>query len=399
VSLLALSDRILTARFVERPNRFLVRCHVPRQGVVEAFLPNPGRLCELLLPHATLYLAPAAPPPLGRARLLPSQPPSRPPAPAVRKTAYTVLAVERDGQPILLHTHLTNRVARHLIETGCIPGLKGAEVVRSEIPVGNSRFDFLLTHAGRELYVEVKSVTLFGNGVAMFPDAVSERGRKHLRELFALSRESANRPLVLFLVHTDRVRWFLPDYHTDLAFSQTLLDVHDAVQILPVAVGWTAELSLAGPPRLLDIPWDHLRREAQDRGSYLLLLELRRDRRIEVGRLGRLSFRRGWHIYVGSAMLGLTARLARHVRHRKRLHWHIDHLRAVADAAIPLPIRSSRREECDLAADLSGLFDRGPIGFGCSDCGCPTHLFHSPANPLTSVPFHALLQRYRMRPP
>jgi len=399
VSFLALSDRILTARFVKRPNRFLVRCHLPREGVVEAFLPNPGRLWELLLPHATVYLAPAAPPPLGRARLLPSRPPSRPPASAVRKTAYTVLAIERDGQPILLHTHLTNRVARHLIETGCIPGLEGAEVVRSEIPVGRSRFDFLLRQGREDIYTEVKSVTLFGNGVAMFPDAVTERGRKHLRELFALSRESANRSLVLFLVHTDRVRWFLPDYHTDLAFSQTLLDVRDAVQMLPVAIGWTPELSLAGPPRVLDIPWEHLRREAQDRGSYLLLLELRRDRCIEVGRLGRLSFRRGWYVYVGSAMRGLSSRLARHVRHRKRLHWHIDYLRAAADAAIPLPIRSSRREECDLAADLAALLDRGPLGFGCSDCACRTHLFHSPGNPLTSAPFHALLQRYRMRPP
>ena len=373
--------RILKARFVERPNRFLVRCRLGKGEMVEAFLPNPGRLWELLLPDATLLLTRSAEPS------------------PTRKTHYTVLAVERDGAPVFLHTHLTNRVARYLIEAQRIPGLEGARIVRSEVPLGNSRFDFLLRKDGREIVAEVKSVTLFGNGVAMFPDAVTERGRRHLLELFALSRESANRPFVVFIVHTDRVRWFMPDYHTDLAFSQTLLDVRHDVNILPVAVGWTPRLALKPDVRLLDIPWEHLRREARDRGSYLLLLELKRDRRIEIGRLGRLSFGKGWYVYVGSAMQGLAARLARHLRHRKRFHWHIDYLRQAADRVLALPIRSSRREECDLARDIASLLAPGPLGFGCSDCACPTHLLWSAADPLASAPFHALLQRYRMRPP
>ena len=370
----------MRARFVERPNRFVVRCRLRGGRVVEAFLPNPGRLWELLFPDATLYLTHVQA------------------ASEDRRTAYSVLAVERDGAPVFLDTHLTNRVARRLIETGRIPGLEGAEVVRAEVPRGRSRFDFLLSHGGQEVYAEVKSVTLFGNGVAMFPDAVTERGRKHLLELAALAR-SGTRALVVFLVHTDRVRWFLPDYHTDLAFSRALLAVRREVEILPVAVGWTPELALEREVRLLEIPWEHAEREARDRGSYLLLLHLERARRIEVGRLGRLRFRPGWHLYVGSAMQGLSARLARHVRRRKRFHWHVDFLRAAADRVVPLPIRSSRREECDLAAALADLLEPGPPGFGCSDCGCPTHLFWSPTAPLASPAFHALLQRFRMRPP
>ncbi len=364
------------ASFVERPNRFLVRCRLRGGRVVEAFLPNPGRLWELLLPNAALYLS-------GRD------------ASAERKTRYTVLAVERDGHPVFLHTHLTNRVARHFIEAGRIPGLEDARVVRSEVPLGHSRFDFLLEQGGEEVYAEVKSVTLFGNGVAMFPDAVTERGRRHLLELAELSR-GGTRTVVLFLVHTPRVRWFLPDYHTDLAFSRTLLDVRGRVEILPVAIGWTPELTLLPEVKVLDIPWQFLEREVKDAGSYLLLLELRRNRRIEVGRLGRLAFKKGWYIYVGSAMRNLSQRLARHTRRRKRFHWHIDYLREAAGRIVALPIRSSRREECELAAAVSELLPSGPLGFGCSDCACPTHLFHSPTDPLHTPAFHHLLQHFRM---
>ena len=370
---------VRTARFVERPNRFLVRCRLRRGRVVDAFLPNPGRLWELLLPGATLFV------------LRDAGGPSR-------KTEYTVAAVERDGAPVFLHTHWTNRVARRLVEAGRVPGLEGAAIVRSEVRVGRHRFDFLLRQRGEPVTLEVKSVTLFGNGVAMFPDAVTERGREHLLHLAELSMGGA-RAVALFVVHTPTVRWFLPDYHTDLAFSQTLLRVRRHVAVRPVAIGWTPELALRPDVRLLDVPWDFLEREARDRGSYLLLLELPRRRRLAVGRLGRVAFGKGWHVYVGSAMRHLTARVARHLRRRKRLHWHIDFLRAAAGRVVALPIRSSRREECELAAALADVLEPGPAGFGCSDCACATHLFRSPGDPLASRPFHALLQRFRMRPP
>jgi hypothetical protein len=145
------TSAIETAQFVDRPNRFLVRCRDRRGGLIRAYLPNPGRLRELLLPGATLTIteSPAGP----------------------RETPYTVLAVQRDGVPVLLHTHLSNAVAEHLLRQRRIPGLEHATLVRSEVPVGRSRFDFLLQERGRALYLEIKSCTLFGNGVAMFRTA------------------------------------------------------------------------------------------------------------------------------------------------------------------------------------------------------------------------------------
>jgi len=77
---------------------------------------------------------------------------------------------------------------------------------------------------GDPFVLEVKSCTLFGNSIAMFPDAVTVRGRRHIEELAALAvRGTAGG--VVFLVHTPRVRYFLPDYHTDLTFARTFLNV------------------------------------------------------------------------------------------------------------------------------------------------------------------------------
>jgi sugar fermentation stimulation protein A len=191
----------------------------------------------------------------------------------------------------------------------------------------------------------------------------------------------------------------MPDYHTDLAFSRTLIEVRRKLDVIPVGVSWNSDLSFSERVTRLEIPWRHLQREARDRGSYLLLLRLPKQRRLEVGRLGTLAFRRGWYVYVGSAMRNLSARIARHARRRKRLHWHVDYLRQAADEVIPLPIRSSKRQECEIARTLAGHFASGPLGFGSSDCDCPTHLFRHAENPLEQASFHTILQGFRMLKP
>ena len=363
------------ATFLARPNRFIVRAETPELGVFDAYMPNPGRLRELLLPGATLLLSPTA-----------------------GKQPFVVAGVERDGEPVMLHTHWNNLVARRLLEARLIPGLKDAEVVRAEVPVGRSRFDFLLRDPRGELLLEVKSCTLFGNDVAMFPDAITERGRRHLEELAALSREG-RRCAVLFVVHTPHVSCFQPDYHTDLGFAQTLAAVRREVQIIAASVRWNADLTLDETVHELPIPWPRIKREAQDRGAYMLLLHLPEPCQINVGGLGAVDFPAGRYIYVGSAMCGLAARMARHVRLRKQYHWHIDYLRARAERAETLAVRSSKREECALAKAVGALFKPGPAGFGSSDCDCPTHLFYSgTTHPLDLRAFHELLERFRMRP-
>jgi len=375
---------VVEAQFLRRPNRFLVRCRLREGNAVRAFLPNPGRLWELLLPGATLYLnrRPAS----DGAQLHP------------RKTEWTVLAVEREGAPILLDTHATNTVARCLLERKQVPSLERARIVRAEVAVGRSRFDFLLEENGRPVYLEVKSCTLFGHGVAMFPDAVTERGKRHLFELAALSRPRA-RGVVLFIVYCPNVRWFMPDYHTDLEFSRALLAVRKQLLILPVGVTWGAGLALDDTVRPLETPWEFLEREVQDTGSYLLILRLRRGKAIRIGSLGPLVFPAGYYVYVGSAMQGLSARIAWHRKREKAPRWHVDYLRREAEEFLAIPIRSSTRQECNVVRAFAEILEPGPSGFGSSDCRCPTHLFRSARNPLHLASFHAVLQCFRMRPP
>lgn len=202
-----------------------------------------------------------------------------------------------------------------------------------------------------------------------------------------------------FIVQTVQVRYFMPDYHTDLAFARTMLAVRDRVRFMALPVAWTSTLSFKPAAGLLDIPWDHIETEAQDRGAYLGIFRMRKRCHLDVGSLGNITVEPGYYVYVGSAMRNLDARMARHRRQRKRMHWHVDYLRAKAEVIDILPVRSSQRQECAIAAGAAALMTPVQPGFGCSDCGCGTHLFFAPDNPLAQPEFHGWLQGWRMRPP
>src|SRR4030042_124981 len=254
------------ALFLSRPNRFVLTCKLGGK-TVHAFLPNPGRLSELLLPETPVYLEKTFNP--------------------NRSLRYTAVALEREGLRIVLHTHKTNEVARYLIESGSVPELREHEVIRREVTYGNSRFDFLLRKGRQEMLLEVKSCTLFGRKVAMFPDAVTARGKKHLEELTRLSEDGTS-CAVLFLVHWPRAEVFLPDFHTDLEFARAMKGAKDKVHFFPVSVEWGDELAIvSGRTKVLPVLWEALEREAEDRGSYLILYHLPRKRLIDIGGLGK----------------------------------------------------------------------------------------------------------------
>ncbi|UCD34171.1 MAG: DNA/RNA nuclease SfsA [Nitrospiraceae bacterium] len=362
------------AVFRTRPNRFVITCLLNGKPVM-AYLPNPGRLWELLLPGVTVLLV-------------------RQPGTSARMR-YIAVAVEKKGVPIFLHTHLNNAVARYLIENNRVPGLEGAAVVRPEVTAGKSRFDFLLLHGGREVLLEVKSCTLFSGTIGMFPDAETLRGRKHLLELASQSGMS-RRGAVLVLVHSPGVRFFLPEYHTDLGFARALLSVSDRIMVRALSVGWNRDLSLAKNTKNLFIPWGLIRDEAQDRGSYIIVLHLRRTRRITAGSLGAVLFRQGYYLYVGSAQKNLSKRIARHQRKRKNHFWHIDHLREAADFVAALPVRSGDDLECRIAASLQKISGWHIPRFGSSDCVCASHLCAMTDNPLRSPSFIDMLMYFRI---
>jgi len=364
------------ALFRERVNRFAVLCTLANK-VVTAYLPNPGRLWELLLPGRKVYLVEHNPS-------------------LLRKIPYTLVAVEREGVPVMLHTHVTNRIAQTLIERNKIPGLEGYSILAREVSIGNSRFDFLLRRKGDKMVLEVKSCTLFDGSIAMFPDAVTLRGSRHIRELAEISAKGDLRGGILFIVHWPHAEFFIPEYHTDIFFAKNLLTLKDELFIRAIAVGWDEGLNLSCSIRPLKIPWGLIEREAEDRGSYIVILRLREDTDLSFGNSGDIEFRKGYYLYVGSAMNNLEKRIERHRRRRKKVFWHIDYLRERAEFYTALPVRATTPLECSIAKALEDITDWSVPGFGASDCLCETHLFGMYENPIHSQAFIETLLYYRI---
>ncbi|NLI73880.1 MAG: GIY-YIG nuclease family protein [Euryarchaeota archaeon] len=112
-------------------------------------------------------------------------------------------------------------------------------------------------------------------------------------------------------------------------------------------------------------------------GAYLLLIHLNEICSLTVGALGVIDFSEGIYVYIGSAMGGLDQRISRHLRKKKKIHWHIDYLLELADNIDVLLAPSPIKLECELALIIAAMPSSIAIkGFGCSDCGCNSHLFH-----------------------
>ena len=109
-------------------------------------------------------------------------------------------------------------------------------------------------------------------------------------------------------------------------------------------------------------------------GVYMILAELGEAKEIQVGKRQRFAFEKGFYGYVGSALVGLERRVVRHLGTRKKFHWHIDYLLNSATVQTVICAETSQGKECLIAQALS---QRLPtiLGFGCSDCDCPSHLF------------------------
>lgn len=366
---------IYKAFFVNRPNRFVVQITLD-DCLVKAHLPNPGRMWELLYPGVVLYVVPHGD--------------------DTKKTRYRVIGIERDNIPIMLDTNYSNDVAEWLVNEKKIPGWEAYHVVRREYTIGNSRFDLLLSDdADTQFLVEVKSCTLFGEKGAMFPDAITERGRKHLLELAKLQEEGWHTG-VLLLVQWGRAQWFLPDYHTDLLFSQTFLEVAGILDWKALAVQWDTSFSTPDVKGLCSFDRELLQREAQDKGDYLIVLRLLEETELVIGSKGKIAFPAGYYVYVGSAKANLSKRISRHQRKRKNKHWHLDYFRNACEWIAAVPIRTSDDLECEIAREMKKIAEWEIPGFGSSDCTCSAHLFGLQENPIHYEPFMKLVEDFRM---
>ena len=115
-----------------------------------------------------------------------------------------------------------------------------------------------------------------------------------------------------------------------------------------------------------------------DSGIYIAVFHLPKDQFIQVGKLGRIRFPQGIYHYVGSAQRNLSARIERHSRRKKPLRWHIDYLSVKAEMLGAIVIPGSRERDCELAKELTGIYEVAVPGFGSFDCRCDGHLFYIP---------------------
>jgi sugar fermentation stimulation protein A len=208
---LPLPGPLREARFLERPNRFVVQARLGNGRRVVAHLADPGRLRELLLPGRRLWLRRASEP--------------------HRKTQWSAVLVESPDSStwISLDTNIPNRLVGQALEEDALEELGGWRLEKREHTIGASRFDFLLhrRHGGRgprQMALEVKSVTLVEGRVGLFPDAVTARGTRHVRELTALRRSGDWAAAILFVLQRPDADRIMPDAGIDPDFARALAE-------------------------------------------------------------------------------------------------------------------------------------------------------------------------------
>lgn len=111
------------------------------------------------------------------------------------------------------------------------------------------------------------------------------------------------------------------------------------------------------------------------KGSYIIIIELKENKKIQIGKLGNIFFKKSFYFYVGSALNGLEQRIQRHLKKDKKTHWHIDYLLQNAKIINVFYKQNNKKEECDIAKKLDKKLSSIP-SFGCSDCKCDSHLFY-----------------------
>ncbi len=194
--------RLIEGKLIRRYKRFLFDVRLRNQHRVTAHCPNTGSMTGCCEPGCTVYLSRSDNP--------------------IRKLPYTIEMTRMGTTLVGVNTMVPNRLVKESVIRGCIPQLSGYPTLRNEVGYGtNSRVDLLLENGRERCYVEIKNCTLVADRVAYFPDAVSERGLKHLHEL-EKQVKAGNRCVMFYLVQRMDAREFRPADHIDPAYGRAL---------------------------------------------------------------------------------------------------------------------------------------------------------------------------------
>ena len=190
-------ENMVPGVFLDRPNRFIAHVEIEGQKQV-CHVKNTGRCRELLPAGAQVWCQAFDSP--------------------TRKTKFDLITVKKGHRLINMDSQAPNAAAKQWLEAG---GLGQISRLKPETIRGGSRFDFSFIKDGQECFLEVKGVTLENDGVCAFPDAPTERGVKHLKELTTLAEQGFG-AYVLFVIQMADVKYLHPNDATDPAFGQAL---------------------------------------------------------------------------------------------------------------------------------------------------------------------------------
>jgi len=254
-------ETLLKATLVKRVNRFVAEVTL-NKGQLNVYVPNTGRLSELALPGTEVLLTPIN-----------------------AKYKYKILYMINRSYPVMIDSTYSNRLFHTLLKEKKVPGLDHYNSIKSEPVYGNHRFDFLLTDEAGEKFIELKSCTLFHNRTGAFPDAVSTRASEHVKEL----AESGIGELI-FLVLKTGIEKFIPNYHTDFVFYETLKSYKDKINIRALSVQYNEDLKIQS---LKEIPV--VIPDVKPDGVFILVLFNQEDTVNDDGEV----LEQGFYIYCG----------------------------------------------------------------------------------------------------
>ena len=204
-------DNILKGKFISRPNRFIA--HIEINGKVEiCHVKNTGRCKELLIPNAKVFV----------------QENNN----SKRKTKFSLISVIKEKKLINMDSQIPNKIVHEWISDGSL--ITDITLIKPESKYKNSRFDFYIETENRKAFIEVKGVTLENQGVVKFPDAPTERGIKHVKELCECMKEGYD-AYIIFVVQMKNVLHFEPTVETHKEFAEALKEAKkQGVNILAV---------------------------------------------------------------------------------------------------------------------------------------------------------------------
>jgi len=203
-------NKTAKAKFIDRPNRFIAHVKMTDGSIETVHVKNTGRCRELLVAGRNVILVDGENP--------------------SRKTKYDLVKVEKPGIGLInMDSQAPNEMAFEWL-TKKHPHAE----IRREVTQGNSRFDICMTEDGNTTFIEVKGVTFEKDGVAMFPDAPTERGVKHVRELIECKRHGYG-AAILFVIQMKGIGYFTPNDDTHAEFGAALREAADiGVEIMAV---------------------------------------------------------------------------------------------------------------------------------------------------------------------